>query len=267
MERLFDKSCEPAALQGVEIIGLRHGDFGRESEEMIRQLLRRRRRHVLIDINTQRDFFLAGGNACIRNHRRVLGRVRRIMAWARRRHIPIISICEVYPNHNGENEVDYCIDGTEGQNKIRYTLLSNRVSFAADDSTDLPTDLLQHYRQIIFHKRCLDPFDEPRIDRLLSEMRADEFILIGASTEGAVKATALGLLQRGKRVRVVVDASGLHNKKDAKLALRKMEAKGAKLIETKRLAGISHLRQVGICSCDSCQRRAKNPSAEISTEY
>jgi len=189
------------------------------------------------------------------------------MAWARRRNIPVISICEVYPNHNGENEVEYHIDGTDGQKKIRYTLLSNRISFVADDSTDLPTDLLQRYRQIILYKRCPDPFDEPRIDRLLSEMRADEFILIGASTEGAVKATALGLLQRGKRVRVVVDASGLHNKKQAKLALRKMEAKGAKLVETKRLAGVSHLRQVGICNCDTCQRRTKKPTAETDAEY
>ncbi len=266
MERLFDKSCEPSTLQGVAIIGLRWGDAGRESE-MIRQLLKRRRRRVLIDINTQRDFFLADGSACIRNHRRVLGRIRRIMAWARRRNIPIISICEVHPNHNGENHIDYCIDGTDGQKKIRYTLLSNHVSFTADDSTDLPTDVLQRYRQIILYKRCLDPFDEPRIDRLLSELRADEFVLIGASTEGAVKATALGLLQRGKRVRVVVDASGLHNKKDAKLALRKMEAKGAKLIETKRLAGVTHLRQVGICNCDSCQRRVKKVSADIDAEY
>jgi nicotinamidase-related amidase len=93
----------------------------------------------------------------------------------------------------------------------------------ADNSTDLPTDVLQRYKQIILYKRCLDPFEEPRIDRLLSELRADEFILIGASTEGAVKATALGLLQRRKRVRIVVDASGLHNKKDAKLALRKIQ--------------------------------------------
>jgi hypothetical protein len=93
------------------------------------------------------------------------------------------------------------------------------------------------------------------------ELRADEFILIGASTEGAVEATALGLLQRGKRVRVVVDASGLHNKKEAKLALRKMEAKGAKLVETKKLAGVSHLRQVGVCNCDSCQRRPKKSPA------
>jgi nicotinamidase-related amidase len=265
MERLFDNSLEPAAWEGVAIIGLMWGEVGKESE-MIRQLLKRRRKQVLIDINTQRDFFLAEGHVCIRNHRRVLGRIRRIMAWARSKNIPIISICEIHPNHNGEDEVEYCIDGTDGQKKIRYTLLGSRISFAADDSTDLPADVLQRYRQIILHKRSVDPFDEPRIDRLLSEIRADEFILIGACTEGSVEATALGLLQRRKKVRVVVDASGLHNKKEAKLALRKMEAKGAKLVETKKLAGVSHLRQVGVCDCDSCQRRPRKSPAGIDSE-
>lgn len=219
---------------------------------MILQLIRARRRQILIDINTQKDFLLADGKACIRNHRRVLAHIRRVMAWARCRSIPVISTAEVYPNNNG-GAIDYCLDSTEGQKKIRYTLLSNRVSFPADGSTDLPRDMLRQYRQIILHKRCVDPFDEPRIDRLLSEVRANEFILVGAGVEGAVMATALGLLQRGKRVSVVVDAVGSNNKREARLALRKMEAKGAKLIETKKLAGISHLRHVGICNCRSCQ--------------
>ena len=234
---------------------------------MIRQLLRLRRRYILVDINTQRDFFLAGGNACIRNHRRVLANVRRMMAWARYKNIRTISTCEVHPNHNGVSTIGYCIDGTEGQKKIRYTLLSNRASFPADGNTDLPEDILRRYRQIILHKRCIDPFDEPRIERLLSEVRADNFVLIGASTEGAVKATALGLLQRGKRVSVVADAVGSLDKREAKLALRKMGAKGAKLIETKKLAGVSHLRQVGICDCERCQGQAGKTSVKIKAKY
>ncbi len=220
---------------------------------MILQLFRARHKRILIDINTQRDFLLAEGKACIGNHRRVLAHIRRVMAWARARNIPVISTAEVYPDNNGNGAVQYCIDGTEGQKKIRYTLLGNRINFPADGSTDLPRDMLRRYRQVILHKRCVDPFEEPRIDRLLSEVRASEFILVGASAEGAVLATALGLLQRGKRVCVVVDAVGSHNKKEARLALRKIEAKGAKLIETKKLAGASHLRQVGICNCKSCQ--------------
>jgi nicotinamidase-related amidase len=229
--------------------------------------MRARRRQILIDISTQKDLFLADGNACIGNHRRVLTHVRRIIAWARHKNIPIISTCEVYPdNNNGAIALNYCIDGTEGQKKIHYTLLNNRVSFAADGNTDLPRDILRRYKQVILHKRCIDPFNEPRIDRLLSEIWASDFILIGASAEGAVKATALGLLQRGKNVTVVVDAVGAHEKKAAKLAFRKMKAKGARLVETKKLAGTSHLKHVGICSCESCQGRTEKTSLELDAE-
>jgi len=224
---------------------------------MILQLIRLRRRQILIDVDTQKDFFLAGGKACIRNHRRVLAHIRRMMAWARSRKIPIISTAEVYPDNNGENPAGYCIDGTDGQKKLRYTLMDNRVSFPADGSTDLPRDMLRRYKQVILHKRCIDPFEEPRIDRLLSEVRANEFILVGASAEGAIQATALGLLQRGKKVIIVADAVGSHNKRQAKLALRKMEAKGARLIETRRLAGTSRLRHVGACDCESCRGLAR----------
>lgn len=221
---------------------------------MMLQMVRAKRRQVLVDINTQRDFFLADGVVCIRNHRRVLAHVRRLMAWARSRDIPIISTCEVYPDHNGQSEPHYCIDGTVGQLKIPYTVVGNRISFAADGNTDLPRDMLRRYRQVVFHKRCVDPFDEPRIDRVLSEVCAAEFILMGATAEGAVKAAVLGLLQRNKRVSVVIDAVGYHDNREAKMAFRKMEAKGARLIETRRLAGTSHLRVVGACHCESCQR-------------
>jgi len=222
---------------------------------MILQMIRAKRRQVLVDINTQRDFLLADGGACIRNHRRVLAHIRRMMAWARQRDVPIISTCEIYPfesNHNGSPR--YCIDGTPGQKKISYTLMENRIVFPADGNTDLPRDMLRRYQQVVLHKRCVDPFDEPRIDRLLSEVCAAEFVLIGACAEGAVKAAALGLLQRDKRVAVIVDAVGYHDSREAKMAFRKMEAKGARLIETRRLAGASHLRQVGVCRCESCQR-------------
>lgn len=223
------------------------------SLKMILQLIRARRRQILIDIDTQKDFLLAGGKACIGNHRRVLAHIRRVMAWARSRNVPVISTAEVHPNHNGEGQDSYCLDGTDGQKKIRYTLFKNRLSFPADGCTDLPRDMLRRYKQVILHKRCVDPFDEPRIDRLLSEVRANEFILVGTSLEGAIEATALGLLQRGKKVTIVVDAVGSRNKREAKLALRKMETKGAKLIETKKLAGISHLKHVGVCDCESCR--------------
>jgi nicotinamidase-related amidase len=231
---------------------------------MILSLVKTRRRQILLDIDTQKDFLLVSGKLCVKNHRRVLANIRRVMAWARSNGISIISTAEVYPNNNGDSVVNYCIDGTEGQRKVHYTLVNKRVCFTADGNTDLPRDLFKQYNQIILHKRCTDPFEEPRIDRLLSEIKANEFVLVGTSLEGAVKATALGLLQRGKRVTIVIDATGSHNIREAKLAIRKMETKGAKVIETRKLAGSSHLRLVGACNCESCRGLARKAHTNVS---
>ena len=204
---------------------------------MILQSSEKPRSCLLIDIDTQRDFLLARSDACVRNHRKISASIRSVMAWAKHKNIQIISINRIYRNINNCSS-DYRLDGDDRQKKIRYTLLGNRVSFPADNNNFVPVDLVQKHKQIILHRRCIDPFDEPKIDRLLSEIQADEFILIGVGVEDAVQATAIGLLQRGKSVRVVVDALGSHNVRDSKLALRKMKTKGVKLITTKNLAGI-----------------------------
>ncbi len=219
---------------------------------MLLQLIRTRRRQVLVDINTQRDVLLAAGSDCVRNHRRVLAHIRRMMAWARSNNVPVISTCELHAAEEGS----ILTNGKNGlvHSKIGYTLLDNHISFSPDNNTDLPRDLLRRYRQVILPKRCPDPFDEPRIDRLLSEVHAGEFILMGTITEEAVSAMALGLLQRHKNVKIIVDAVGARDHNEAKMALRKMEAKGATLIDSQKIAGTSHLRIVGACECDSCRR-------------
>lgn len=225
------------------------------SLKMILQLHQKQRWHLLIDIDTQKDFLLPTGHACVRNQAEVLANIRRVMAWARREKVPVISTAEVYPNNNGCSVIGYCLDGTDGLKKVPCTLMSDRVSFPADNKNALPADILLAYRQVILHKRCIDPFDEPRIERLLSEVQADEFILIGAGTEDAVKATAMGLLHRGKKVRIIVDALGSHSKREARLALRKMQAKGAKLIMTRDVAGVSRFRAVTTFDSKKYRRR------------
>ena len=210
--------------------------------KMILQLHQKQRWRLLIDIDTQKDFLLPTGCACVRNHEEVLANIRRVVSWARHEKVPVISTAEVYPNNNGCSAISYCLDGTEGQKKVPCTLLRDRASFPADNKNALPADILLAYRQVILHKRCIDPFNEPRIERLFSEVQADKFILIGAGTEDAVRATALGLLHRGKKVRLVIDALGFHDQRKAKLALRAMKAKGAELVETKDIAGVLHLR-------------------------
>lgn len=229
---------------------------------MIRAVVTLRRKRVIVDVDTQKDFLLAEGKACVHNHRRVLQNIRRVMAWARMKNIRIISTLQEYSENDHEH--CYCTTGTPGFAKVRYTLRQNYMEYTADGCTDLPRDILKKYDQIILHKRCPNPFNEPRADRMLGELQANEFIVIGATTETAIKHTALGLLLRRKHVTILVDAIGSLDRGAAEIALRQAEAKGAKLVETKSLLGSSCLRLVGACDCDRCQGRIQKNSFGVS---
>ncbi len=216
---------------------------------MIRPIITLRRRRVLIDVDTQKDFLTEQGTCCIRNHRRVLANIRRMMAWARKNNIRTISTCRIHESSNGNIS---CIAGTPGQHKVSYTLRENRRIFPADGSTDLPREIFREYDQVILHKRCINPYDEPRADRMLSEIRADEFVIIGSVAEEGVKYTALGLLVRERNVTIISDAVGSLDKHAGEIAFRQMEAKGAKIIDSRAYAGSTHLRLVGACGCARC---------------
>lgn len=223
---------------------------------MIRALIKLKRRRVLLNIDAQKDFFLADGNACIRNHRRVLMNIRRINAWARVHSVRTISTALINTSGHLEHQ-DYCIDGSDGATILNYTRRNRCISYSADGYADLRKDVFENFDQIILEKRTSNPFNEPRVDRLLSELAVDEIIVVGALAEHAVFETVLGLLQRGKKVTVVSDATGSRDKDQAEMALKKMEAKGAKMIETKDLAGLGHLHLVGACHCERCQGKIK----------
>ena len=70
----------------------------------------------------------------------------------------------------------------------------------------------------------------------------DEFIAFGVGLDTAIKTTVLGLLTRGKHVLLVRDAIDCDDSRKNEITLRKMEAKGAQLISTDELTGISRLK-------------------------
>lgn len=200
----------------------------------------------IIDVNTQRDLFVARGPNCIRNHSRILFHIRRVMAWARANNYLVISICRVCPLNN----FSYT-----SYRKISYTTLYKRFTFPITSSTDIPVDILSLYQQIVLYSRLERPFGEPLIERLLSEARIEESIVIGAVLEQSVCNVVLNLLHRGKKVILIRDAVGGYGVEARKMCLLKMKEKGAKIVETKEIAGNSHLKKVGACDCFSCQKK------------
>lgn len=212
------------------------------------------RKRIVVDIDTQRYFFLNNGKICVHNHHQVLANIRRVMAWTRMKKIQMISTVQVYTDRNRYS--NSLIANNGGQKKIDYTLRKRHASFDATDSTDLSPRILEEYEQVILLKRCFDPFREPRVDRILSELEADEFILIGAPTEGAVKATALGLLNRRKNVTVLTDAVGSYDRVAGEVTLRLLWERGAKLIDIRTFLGYRPLALSGVWDRHQLSRQA-----------
>jgi len=207
------------------------------------RLLRRRLRRVLVDIDTQYDLL----GRCNGDQSVLLRNIRRLIAWARLEGIIVISTTLSRPGSSNNNvhpkgSPDYCIEGAPGQQKLRYTMLYPQIWFGAENRLDLPRRLLSDYHQIIFEKRTEDPFTQPRADRLLTESKLDEFIVFGMGVDKSIRATVLGLLNRRKRVIVISDAVDDAVERSGIMALRQMEAKGAKLTTTSALTGYSRLR-------------------------
>ena len=92
---------------------------------MIRPVITLRKKQIIVDIDTQQDYFLASGKACVRNHQQVLANIRRVTAWARLKNVRMISTAQIY---NGNGNGDRCRAGSDGQKKISYTIRNKHMA-------------------------------------------------------------------------------------------------------------------------------------------
>ena len=196
---------------------------------------------VLVDVNTQHDFCDSAGAFPVANIPSLIPALRRIIAWAKRNHVPLVSSLESHrPMELSDSGTPiHCVDGSSGQRKLEFTLFSARTNIEVDNTFSVPCDLFHRWQQVIFRKRSDDLLLNPKADRLLTQLPVREFLVVGTGLEGSVKAIALALLARGKPVSVVVDACGYWSRGTAELALRQLAAKGAELIDV----------------CDLCRRK------------
>jgi len=166
-------------------------------------VVRTKPNQVIVDIDTQRHFFAKNSFICVKDHRRVLGNILRLINWAQRSNIPRISTVQVIDHDHCP--CPSCIAARLGQRKVGFTIRGSHTSFDATDCTDIMPGILEQYEQLIFQKRCFDPFEEPRVDRTLTELKADEFILIGAAAEGRTSPSFQ--MQRGRMTEIWGDLS------------------------------------------------------------
>jgi len=188
---------------------------------------------ILLDIETQRDFFLPGGSCYTRGARGAARRIYELFRWARRNRIPVIStVLRVRPNERGPlAPVPHCIDGSRGEQKLSRTVLPRRINLGLRNTTDLPADLW-NYQQILFEKRCTDLFLHARAERLITELPMTTFVICGAGVAGGIVQAAIGLRFRGFEVILASDAVLDLGDPLAEMAYRRMAAKGVVFART-----------------------------------
>ena len=186
---------------------------------------------LLIDVNTQRDFCETGGAFPVANVSQLIPQLRRMIAWALRNETPVLSSIDAHrPCELPADRPTCCVDGTDGQRKLDFTLLTSCARVDADNTLIVPLEIFEHYQQVIFRKRTDDLLSNPKVERLCTHLNVGEFFVIGNSLECSVKSLVLGLLARSKKVSVVLDACGFWNKASAELAVRQIAAKGADIL-------------------------------------
>ena len=186
---------------------------------------------VFLDICTQMDYLAQSGARPAQNADAVARNLKHLMALARWARVPVISCVDIQrmdevrglPNPT-------CVLGTPGQRKYTFSLLQNNITVHSDNSLCVSLDILKRHQQAILAKTHQDPFTNPKLDRLLTELPVGRFVLFGVALEHSLRLLALGLLLRHRRVTIVTDACGYWNENEAEMTLRQLSAKGCELL-------------------------------------
>jgi len=192
---------------------------------------------VLLDLETQRDFFLRHGPCSTPESPRAFHHILELFEWARRENIFVIST--VLRNRPGQRsaiaDTPHCIEGTKGEIKARGTLLPNRIDLGMHNDTDIPADLLEVYQQVIFEKRTANIFSHAKLERLISEIPASTFIICGGGLVHVAAHAAIGLRARGSGVILASDATTTVDIPAGKMAQLRMKAKGVVFASTSQI--------------------------------
>ncbi len=189
---------------------------------------------ILLDVDVQRDFFVAGGSCYQPEATEAAKNIRRLFAWARKRQTPVLStVVRVKDGRKSPlSDTPHCIEGSDGEKRISGTLMRRYVDMGMRGSTDLPDDIFQVYQQVIIEQRSTDIFQHVRAERLLSELQVDTFVVCGAGSAGGVAEAVIGLRQRNFKVILAADAILDLGDPRAEMAWLRMLAKGAVPLST-----------------------------------
>lgn len=196
---------------------------------------------VFVDIDTQRDFLDPDGALYLPDSSGLLVHLARLTEFARSHGIPVLATSCAHTEEDTEEIARFgrhCMVGTPGQGRIEATrwpggeVLGPSGPFPLEAGTELPAHLT-------LEKRDYDVFTHPESDRVVAAYQRESptFVVYGVATDFCVRAAVLGLLARGCKVTVVVDAIQAIDVEHEAEVLREFTEAGAELTLTEVVCG------------------------------
>lgn len=192
---------------------------------------------VLWEVDTQRDFMLPGGALYVPGAERLIPNLRKLVDLARTRRAFLISSACQHTSDDPEFKVfpPHCVRGTVGAQLIPEARADKLFTVPNDLQFSLPNDLLD-YEQVLLEKQTLDVFQNPHAAEIVERFPTNtEFVIFGVVTEYCVSCAANGVLDRGRRAAIVVDAIETLNTEAGQETIANLTAKGARLVSTEEV--------------------------------
>jgi nicotinamidase/pyrazinamidase len=194
------------------------------------------RPRVFVDIDTQRDFMEPRGSLFIPGAEAIVRNLARLTAYAREHAIPVLATACAHKLDDPDPEPfpPHCIVGTPGQARIPATAWAGSLVVAPDGRG--PEQVVPHLTLEKRHYSLFTHLDAERVIGLYAASGAT-FVVYGVATDYCVKAVVLGLLERGHKVALVVDAIRAVDAASEAQALTEFAHRGALLLLTDVVCG------------------------------
>ncbi len=156
-------------------------------------------RGAFIGIDLQRDFGSPEAAVDVHDSAGAIEAARRLVGHAQARGLPLILTLDTHDESEPCFEVlrPHNILGTEGHELLPELEIGSYVEVPDEPLAKLE---LREGLPVVVHARChrRGLFGNVNADRLLSSIDAEEYVLFGLPTEIGIRATGLGLLERGR---------------------------------------------------------------------
>jgi nicotinamidase/pyrazinamidase len=161
---------------------------------------------VFVDVDTQRDFLDPDGALSVPRADEIVANLERLSRVARERGITVVATACAHSEDDEEFQrfPPHCLAGTRGQERVAATRCEPSLILDAGETT-LPAELPRH---VTILKKEFDVFSNPITEPIVARLKAADplFVVYGVATDYCVAAVVEGLLARGCRVALVVDA-------------------------------------------------------------